>query len=98
MRLLLSFLIFKASPNHLIYYSILLFLIGFGFLYLYMTDSRLNAPEANGNTWWNEFRPVHGMLYLLASMYAFKKDNVSASLLIFIDTVIGAILFINHRF
>ena len=39
-----------------------------GFLYLYFTNSRLNAGEGGGKTWWHNFRIIHGMLYLLFSI------------------------------
>ena len=96
-RLLLSIILLKIDPKYLPYMSIILSCIGIGFLYLYITDSRLNAPEANGTTWWNNFRPIHGVMYLLSAIYAFKKQNIMASLILFIDTIIGTILFINKR-
>ena len=96
-RLVLSIILLKIDPNYLPYLSILLFCIGIGFLYLYVSNSRLDAPEANGTTWWNNFRPIHGMMYIISAIYAFKKQNIMASLILFIDTIIGTMLFINKR-
>lgn len=43
--------------------------IGLSFLYLFATNSRLDAPEAGGKgTWWHGLRPIHGILYLSAGV------------------------------
>jgi hypothetical protein len=39
--------------------------IGASFMYLFFSNSRLDAPEAGGEgTWWHHLRPIHGLLYL----------------------------------
>lgn len=68
-----------------------------GFLYLYFTNSRMNAPEGNGITWWHSFRLLHGLLYLLTSYLIYTNDNRKA-LPLFLDTVIGLVLWINKYY
>lgn len=96
-RLLLAFSAYKLNEKYLPTLSVLFYAIGFSFLYLYITNSRLNAPEANGETWWKNLRPIHGMMYITAGLYAMNKNRTSA-LIILIDTLIGLLAFLNKRY
>lgn len=96
-RLLLVLVAYKINDKYLPYLSILLFAIGLSFIFLYVSNSRLSAPEANGETWWKNLRPIHGMLYITAGLYAMKKSRTSA-LLLLIDVGIGTVAFLNKRF
>lgn len=96
-RTLLSFLPLYLSPQHLYYYSFLLFAISFGFLYLYITNGRSNAYEAGGKTWWADMRLIHGLLYLTGAIYAFQKQR-TAWIPLLTDTLLGLSFFIHHRF
>jgi hypothetical protein len=64
---------------------------------LYFTNMRLDAPESGGKTWWADFRPLHGMLYLCAAIYAFKENKL-ATIPLAIDVIFGLILFIYFEF
>lgn len=94
-RLLLALFAYKVDEKYLPFLSVFLFAIGFSFIYLYVTNSRLKAPEAGGETWWKNLRPVHGMLYIIAGLYSLKKNRASALILV-IDAVFGLGAFINH--
>jgi hypothetical protein len=96
-RLLLAGLTYKISEKYLPYLSGLFFAIGISFIYLYLSGSRLKAPEAGGETWWKNLRPIHGMLYITAGIYALKKSRAAALILI-TDVVLGLSAFIQHRF
>ena len=96
-RLLLAYLPQILSKTYLKLYSFIVFLIGASFLYLYFNNFRLNAFEAGGVTWWKDFRLVHGALYLTAAFYLFNEER-KASVPLLTDTLLGFILFINHRF
>lgn len=77
--------------------------IAIGFLYLYFTNERLNAPEAGGKTWWHNLRLLHGLLYLCASIYIlWNINNINliryASIPLIIDVIVGLLSFINHRY
>jgi hypothetical protein len=77
--------------------------IAIGFLYLYFTNERLNAPEAGGKTWWHNLRLLHGLLYLCASIYIlWNINNINliryASIPLIIDVIVGLLSFINYRY
>ncbi len=96
-RLLLALLLYKINEKYLPVLSILLLLIGTSFIYLYLSNKRLDAPEAGGKTWWKDLRPIHGSLYILAGLLALKKCRLS-SLVILLDTILGLSFFINHHY
>jgi|UniRef100_A0A6C0IN02 hypothetical protein len=95
-RLIIAFIPLYIANNLLFYYSIGLFAIGISFLYLYFTNTRLNAFEAGGKTWWAKYRIVHGMLYLLAGMFAAQKKRI-ASVPLFVDVIMGILLFTKQH-
>lgn len=96
-RIILCLIPIFIPKNILFYYGMLLSIISIVFIYLFITDSRLNAFEAGGKTWWHNYRLIHGLLFLCAAIYSFKKDTI-ASLPLGIDVILGLILFINKRF
>lgn len=96
-RILLAAFTYKLEEKYLPYLSVILFAVGASFIYLYITNSRLKAPEAGGETWWKNLRPIHGMFYLIAGLYALKKDR-SAAVILVIDVVFGLGAFINHNY
>ena len=59
-----------------------------GFLRNYLFDLRKTGPEAEGIIWWNKLRPIHGILYLLFTIYAYKKENF-AWIILLVDTCLG---------
>ena len=85
------------TKEMLFYYGCFLLFISSSFLYLFFTKSRLNAFESGGSTWWASYRLIHGMLYLCAAIYCFKKEKI-AWIPLAIDVILGLILFINKRF
>ena len=95
---------FNINPK--LFYTIvgLVFLaISIGFLYLYFTNKRLNAPEAGGRTWWHNLRLLHGLLYLCASLYILWNVNdlekiKLASLPLTIDVLVGLGAFFRHMY
>ena len=66
--------------------------IGLGFLSLYATNSRLNAPEGGGVTWWAPYRVVHGLLYLAAAALLHLGKPADAGRVVFIDTLLGLLI------
>ncbi len=71
-------------------------LMGLGFLFLYFTNGRMNAPESStGKTWWAKLRIFHGLLYVSAAVLAFNESKfVWVPLLI--DVVFGFIAYLVH--
>ena len=96
-RLLLAFLAKKIPIKFLKYLGFITLIPAFGFLYLYFSNSRLNAGEGGGKTWWHNIRIIHGLLYLLFSICAIKKQSFSWIILL-IDVFFGLIMFLNNHF
>jgi hypothetical protein len=95
-RILIALIPIFIDKNYLHYYSYILASFAIGFLYLYFNNLRLNAFEAGGVTWWAEYRLLHGMLYLIASIYAYQMKSI-AWIPLAIDVILGYILFINKH-
>lgn len=95
-RLLIALLAYKININYLPYISLIFIAIGASFIYLYLTNSRLKAAEAGGETWWKNLRPIHGVMYILAGIYALKKSRISA-LILLIDVLFGFGAFVYHH-
>jgi len=97
MRIILSLVPLYIEKKALFYYGILLLIIAVTFLYLYFANKRLNAFEAGGDTWWANYRLIHGLLYGAGAIYSLQ-GNRTASLPLLIDTILGIGLFIQKRF
>ena len=96
-RILLVYIAYILNENLLPYFGIILFIIGFNMLFLYFTNTRLNAVEGGGTTWWKEMRLLHGTLFTCAAFYAFNKNNITYIPLL-IDVIIGFISFIKKHY
>jgi hypothetical protein len=95
-RTLLTYLAYKIPNVHVLFLP--LFLIGVSFVYLYFFNKRLNAPEAGGKTWWKNLRPIHGLFYIIAAIYALKGNNNMTSLFLGLDVVLGLSAFLLHHY
>lgn len=102
MRLLIIYLIYlvlnnsKKYENERFFLSVLILLIGFSFIYLYFTNSRLNAFEAGGKTYWAPYRIIHGILYIIGGLMLYNK-NMNAYIPLIIDLIIGILIFLKYR-
>ena len=83
----------KYLPN----IAIIFFIIGLSFLYLYLTNSRIDAPEGGGVTWWHEYRKIHGFLYVVGSIMCYEKKD-TAWVPFAIDLLVGIYAFKEKRF
>lgn len=72
--------------------------ISIGFFYRFFTNTRLHAFESGGDTWWSKLRLIHGCLWLAASVYIWCNNNKLATFSLLVDTIIGIIFFLQHRF
>lgn len=60
-----------------------------GFFYIFFTNSRKTGDEVFGEKiWWNDMRPVHGVLYG-AFAYMALKNNKDAWIPLLLDVVLG---------
>ena len=96
-RLLLVYIAKTIHIEYLKYMGYLLLIPAFGFIYIYLTDSRKTGSEVfGGKIWWNDLRPIHGLLYLLFSYNAIN-GNDNAWIYLLIDVTFGLISFIVHH-
>ena len=97
-RALLAYLAKISSRRVLCFMGYLLLLPAFGFLYIYATNSRQTGPEVFGEKiWWNDLRPIHGLLYLIFSYNAIH-GNRDAWIYLLIDVLFGFTSFVLHHF
>lgn len=73
-------------------------IIGVGFLYIFATGSRKTGGETFGDKiWWNNLRPVHGLLYLAFAYYAIMGIS-GAWVILLIDVVLGLVAFLGFHY
>lgn len=69
-----------------------------GFIYIYLTDARKTGPEVFGDKiWWNNLRPIHGLIYFLFAFNALTGNNC-AWIYLLIDVLIGLTSFLLYHF
>jgi len=92
-------LIAKNIPiEYLPYLSIPAFCIGIGFLYIYFSGSRKTGPEVFGEKiWWNNLRPVFGLLYITFAILALKQYKY-AWVLLLLDVILGLTSFLVYHY
>jgi hypothetical protein len=97
-RLLFVYVAKIDDLTYLRYMGYLFLLPAFGFIYIYLTDSRKTGPEVFGDKiWWNDLRPIHGMLYLLFSYNAIT-GNKCAWIYLLADVIFGLTSFLVYHF
>ena len=92
-RILIALASRYVPEKYLVFYGIFLLLIGLSFIYLFVTNLRMNAREAGGKTWWAPFRIIIGFLYIAAAVYAFQGRRNLIWVPLAIDIVFGIIIF-----
>lgn len=70
----------------------------FGFMYIFLTNSRKTGPDVFGDKiWWNYLRPVHALLYGLFAYFAINK-KVYSWIFLLIDVIIGLSGFLLYHY
>ena len=95
-RLLIAVISKYIPLDYLPYVGYLALLPFIGFIYLYINDLRQIKGFAGGKVWWNNYRPLHAVLYLLFALYAIKKKPF-AWIVLLIDALIGFMVWIIHK-
>jgi hypothetical protein len=97
-RTLFVYIAKKANKFYLRYMGYLFILPAIGFFYLYLTDSRKTGFEVFGDKiWWNNLRPIHGIMYILFSYNAIK-GNKFAWIYLLVDVIIGLVSFLIFHY
>ena len=97
-RSLIVYFVININIYYLPILGYLALIPSIGFLYIYLTNSRLTGPEVfGGKIWWNNLRPVHAILYFLFAYNAINKNHNSWIFLL-IDVIIGLFSFLIYHF
>jgi len=97
-RTLFVYLAKNANKTYLQYMGYLSLLPAIGFFYIFLTGSRKTGQEVFGDKiWWNNLRPLHGLLYLLFAYNAIIGSN-SAWIYLLVDVIIGLISFLSFHY
>ncbi len=94
LRCFLVLLAKRANKNLLLVMGTIALLPAIGFFYLFFSGKRKVGSETFGDKiWWNNLRPVHGMLYFLFAIYAIRGDK-RAWMFLLIDVIFGIVSFL----
>ena len=88
----------NVDTIYLRYIGYLALLPAIGFFYIFFTGSRQTGAEVFGSKiWWNDLRPIHGLLYLLFAYNAIM-GNKSAWIYLLVDVIFGLISFLTFHY
>lgn len=80
-------------PNYIQYIILItLFLISSTFMYLYLSNSRLQSYESGGNTWWKEYRIYHSIFYFLSFLLLFYKQPIYWPIIVLLTNVVFSLI------
>lgn len=97
-RSLLVYLAKNVNKTMLMYMGILAVFPAIGFFYLFLTGSRKTGAEVFGDKiWWNNLRPIHGILY---SLFAYNAiiGNTQAWVYLLVDVLFGLTSFLFFHY
>ena len=93
-RSLFVYIAKNVNTQLLMYMGYLTLIPAIGFFYIYLSGSRQTGAEVFGEKiWWNNLRPIHGLLYFLFGYNAII-GNKNAWIYLLIDVIIGLISFL----
>ena len=96
-RSLLVYIAKNIDITLLKYMGYITLIPAFGFIFIYLTGARKTGAEVFGDKiWWNDLRPIHGILYLLFSYNAIN-GNKSAWVFLLIDVLLGLTSFLIYH-
>ena len=97
-RTLFVYLAKNANTTYLKYMGYLSILFVIGFFYLFLTGSRKTGVEVFGDKiWWNNLRPIHGIMYSLFAYNAIN-GNQNAWIYLLADVIIGLVSFLIFHY
>jgi len=97
-RTLLVYLAKNVNSTYLMYMGYLALLPAISFFYIFLTDSRKTGAEVFGDKiWWNNLRPIHGLLYFLFAYNAIV-GNTFAWIYLLIDVIVGLVSFLGFHY
>ena len=96
-RILIALAPLYIPEAYLKFYAIYLLITGLTVLYIFFTNARPYAFEADGPTWWAKYRLIIGMFWLTSAIYAFQGKRNLVWVPLAMDIVFGIIIFAIKR-
>ena len=97
-RLIITVIVKNFNKKYLPITGYIYLILSISFLTIYYFNLRQSGIEVFGEKiWWNDTRPIHGILYLIFAYLAINKNTNSWKILL-IDVIFGFIMFINHHY
>lgn len=97
-RIIITFIVKNLKTNYLPIAGYIALIPAIGFLSICFLNLRKTGKEVFGEKiWWNDVRPIHGILYLIFAYLAINKNKNSWKILL-IDVIFGFIMFLNHHY
>lgn len=96
LRLLLVYLAYKLPVQKLKIMGYLMVLVAIGFAFSYMNFKENDKGAFGSLVWWNNYRAIHAILYLIFSLMVIGNIHINkAYLVLLIDVIIGIGVFSN---
>ena len=97
-RILLVILAKYINIKYLPILGYISLLVSIVFLFIYFMNLRKSGLEVFGDKiWWNNLRPIHGILYGLFGYNAIYK-NKDSWIYLLLDVIIGLVSFLYHHY
>ncbi len=97
-RSLLVYITKTTNKTLLMFLGYLALIPAIGFFYLFFSGTRKTGPEVFGDKiWWNNLRPIHGLLY---SLFAYNAiiGNQNAWIYLLVDVLFGLTSFLIFHY
>ena len=91
-RLLMVYITKHIKPKYLPYLAFIGLTISIGFFYQYIIPQTRTKGTFGQAIWWQPYRPIHTITFLVFAILAFKKKNY-AYIPLLIDVLIGITMF-----
>lgn len=79
--------------------GVIAFIIGSGFIIIFLGNLRDTGIETGGEKiWWNYLRPIHSVLYYYFFYNIFFADKINAWKILLLDVTIGLVSFLYFHF
>lgn len=97
-RSLLVYIAKTTNKTLLMFLGYLALLPAIGFFYLYFSGSRKTGAEVFGDKiWWNDLRPIHGLMYTLFAYNAIN-GNLNSWVYLLVDVIFGLTSFLIFHY
>jgi hypothetical protein len=97
LRILLVYIAYILPPNKLRYMGYLMLIPSIGFGNSFLKYKKGDRGAFGGNVWWNNYRLVHSINYLIFAIMTINMNPKSYLVLLF-DVILGIGFFSNKYF